>query len=273
MTLVLISLALFGACIGSFTNGVVWRLPRQESPIWPGSHCPSCGHAVRWHDNVPVLGWLRLRGRCRDCSAAISARYPIVETFSGCLWVSALMAAQRSSDNSMVLITLLMGLVLVSLLLPLVLIDLDHLWLPEPICRAGVICGVLATALLAWGGGSDNPKAVLLNHLIASATGLLVMESLSALAERILGQPALGLGDAKLAAVAGAWRGLGGLGISMALAVFSGAAVGTVGRWTGRLGPRQPFPFGPFIAFGIWMTWLMGASWWWQRWLALMGGA
>jgi leader peptidase (prepilin peptidase)/N-methyltransferase len=72
--------------------------------------------------------------------------------------------------------------------------------------------------------------------------------------------------------MAGAWLGLGGLGISMALAVFSGAAVGTLGRWTGRLGPRQPFPFGPFIAFGIWMTWLMGEPWWWQRWLALMGG-
>lgn len=266
----LLVLALFGACIGSFTNVVVWRLPRQESPIWPGSHCPSCGHPVRWHDNVPVLGWLLLRGRCRDCTAAISARYPIVEAFSGFLWLSALIPALRSSNT--LLITLLMGLVLVSLLLPLVLIDLDHLWLPEPICRAGVISGVLATALLAWGGGSERPESVLLNHLIASAAGLLVMEGLSALAEQLLSQPALGLGDAKLAAMAGAWLGLGGLGISMALAVFSGAAVGTLGRWTGRLGPRQPFPFGPFIAFGIWMTWLMGAPWWWQRWLALMGG-
>ena len=273
MTLVLVSLALFGACIGSFTNVVVWRLPRQESPVWPGSRCPSCGHPVRWHDNVPVLGWLLLRGRCRDCSAPISTRYPIVEALSGCLWISALIPVQRSGDPSLVLITLLTGLVLVSLLLPLVLIDLDHLWLPEPICRAGVIAGILATAGLAWGGGSDHPQALLLNHLIASAAGLLVMEGLSALAEKILGEPALGLGDAKLAAMAGAWLGLSGLGIAMALAVFSGAAVGMLGRLTGRLGPRQPFPFGPFIALGIWMTWLMGATWWWQRWLALMGGA
>jgi len=273
VTPLVIALFFFGACIGSFTNVVVWRLPRQESPIWPGSHCPSCGHPVRWHDNIPVLGWLGLRGRCRDCSAAISTRYPIVEAVSGCLWLSALIPALSNGGPGMVLITLITGLVLISLLLPLVLIDLDHLWLPEPICRAGVICGVLATMFLAWGANNGNPTTILLNHLIASATGLLVMEGLSDLAQRLLGQPALGLGDAKLAAVAGAWLGLDGLGISMALAVFSGAAVGTLGRCTGRLGPRQPFPFGPFIAFGIWMTWLMGAPWWWQHWLALVGGA
>ena len=186
MTPLVIALFFFGACIGSFTNVVVWRLPRQESPIWPGSHCPSCGHPVRWHDNIPVLGWLGLRGRCRDCSAAISTRYPIVEAVSGCLWLSALIPALSNGGPGMVLITLITGLVLISLLLPLVLIDLDHLWLPEPICRAGVICGVLATMFLAWGANNGNPTTILLNHLIASATGLLVMESLSDLARQSL---------------------------------------------------------------------------------------
>ena len=80
--LILVWMALFGACVGSFTNVVAWRLPRQESVVFPGSHCPKCGHAIRWHDNLPLLGWLLLRGRCRDCDAAISWRYPAVEALS-----------------------------------------------------------------------------------------------------------------------------------------------------------------------------------------------
>ena len=77
--LILVWTGLLGACVGSFTNVVAWRLPRQESVVFPGSHCPKCGHSIRWHDNLPVLGWLLLRGRCRDCDAAISRRYPAVE--------------------------------------------------------------------------------------------------------------------------------------------------------------------------------------------------
>ena len=98
-----------------------------------------------------------------------------------------------------------------------------------------------------------------------------MLEALSALAERLVGQPALGLGDAKLAAMAGAWLGLAGLGIAMGVAVISGALFGVMGRITGRLKPREPFPFGPFIAVGIWLVWLMGSEWWWSQWVTLIG--
>ena len=100
---------------------------------------------------------------------------------------------------------------------------------------------------------------------------LLVLEGLSALAEKLIGQPALGLGDAKLAALGGAWLGMSGIAVAMGISVFSGALVGGFGRLTGRLGPRQPFPFGPFIALGIWLVWLTGPLWWWELWLGLMG--
>ena len=86
--LILVWTGLLGACVGSFTNVVAWRLPRQESVVFPGSHCPKCGHAIRWYDNLPLLGWLLLRGRCRDCDAAISWRYPAVEALSAGLWIS-----------------------------------------------------------------------------------------------------------------------------------------------------------------------------------------
>jgi len=253
-------LTLFGACVGSFLNVVVWRLPRRESVIRPGSHCPSCGHAVRWHDNLPVVSWLLLGGRCRDCGWRITARYPITEALCGGLWLTAFKARGLGSETPG--LDLLAGLVLVSLLLALLLIDLDHLWLPEPLCRAGVILGLLACVA--------EPDQ-LLNHLLAASAALLVMEGLSATAERIIGQPALGLGDAKLSAMGGAWLGLAGIAAAMAIAVFSGAVVGLGGRISGRLQPRQAFPFGPFIALGIWLVWLTGPLWWWHAWTGLIG--
>ena len=94
---------------------------------------------------------------------------------------------------------------------------------------------------------------------------------MSHLGERILGQPALGLGDAKLAALGGAWLGLTGIGMALALAILGGAVIGMTARVLGHLGPREPFPFGPFIATGIWLVWLQGADWWWERWLQLIG--
>ena len=272
----LLIVLLAGACVGSFINVVVWRLPREESVVWPGSRCPHCGHSVQWHDNIPVIGWLALRGRCRNCDQPISARYPLVEALTAGLWLSAAWAIgfrsdALSTDAITTLVTLIGGVVLISLLMPLVLIDIDHLWLPEPICRAGVIAGLLATGLIAAFAEQQTGGSLLFNHLLASAAGLLVLEGLSALAERLVGQPALGLGDAKLAAMAGAWLGLAGLGVAMGIAVMSGALFGVLGRITGRLKPREPFPFGPFIAVGIWLVWLMGPQWWWTQWVALIG--
>ncbi len=273
-SLLCITLLLGGACLGSFTNVVAWRLPREESVLWPGSHCPKCGHPVRWHDNVPVLGWFLLQGRCRDCHQGIPSRYPLVEACSAILWLSAFWGRGllASPDQpGLALLNLLAGIVLISVLLPLVLIDIDHLWLPEPLCRLGVVLGIVLTGALYLVIPWPAASSVLLNHLLAASAGLLVLEGLSALSERMLGQPALGLGDAKLAALAGAWLGLGGVWIALAIAVFSGAFVGTIGRLSGRLGPRQPFPFGPFIALGIWLTWLVGSEWWLNQWMKWFG--
>ena len=260
---ILLWMALFGACVGSFTNVVVWRLPRQESVVFPGSHCPKCGHAIRWHDNLPVLGWLLLRGRCRDCDAGISWRYPAVEALSAGLWMSALLVWPGAGGGLPELWLPWAGLPLIALLLPLVLIDLDHLWLPESLCRWGLVLGVLVSSVAG--------VSVLAAHLIAAVLALLLLEGLSALAERLLGQPALGLGDAKLAALGGAWLGPGGIAAAMAIAITAGAVVGGMARLSGRLGPREPFPFGPFIALGIWLVWLTGPLWWWRSWLMLLG--
>ena len=131
---------------------------------------------------------------------------------------------------------------------------------------AGFSASVVAAGTLPSGGAE-----LAFRHLIAAGSALLVLEGVSGLAERLLGQPALGLGDAKLAAMGGAWLGPSGIGMAMLLAIFAGAVIGSIARLAGRLGPREPFPFGPFIAAGIWLVWLQGAEWWWQQWLRLIG--
>ena len=237
--------------------------PRQESLVFPGSHGPSWGHAIGWHTKLRVLGWLLLRGRCRDCDAEISWRYPAVEALSAGLWISALLVWPGAGGGLPDLLLPWTGFPLIALLLPLVLIDLDHLWLPEPLCRWGVVLGLLVST------AAGIP--VLASHLIAAVLALLLLEGLSALAERLLGQPALGLGDAKLAALGGAWLGPGGIAAAMAIAITAGAVVGGGARLGGRLVPREPFPFGPFIASGIWLVLLTGPLWWWRAWLMLLG--
>ena len=258
-----IAAAILGACIGSFLNVVAWRLPRQESVVLPPSHCPRCGTHLQWFENVPVLGWLGLRGHCRHCGAPISPRYPLVELLSAGLWVAVTMAASTAmGPDGPPLALIVAGWVLVSWLLPLVLIDLDHLWLPEPLCRFGLVLGLVFTAGLGWVQGPGVARELIGQHLLAAGLGLVCFEAVSALAQKLMGRPALGLGDAKLAALLGAWLGLTGLGVAVVLAVFAGAIIGVLGRLSGRLGRHQPLPFGPFLAAGGLAVWLGGAALW-----------
>jgi leader peptidase (prepilin peptidase)/N-methyltransferase len=252
-----------GTAVGSFLNVVTWRLPRQESIIWPASHCPRCGTNLAWWDNVPVLSWLVLRGRCRTCHAPISRRYPLVEMASGLLWLLILVAQPAAMGPAPdPLLLLLAGWLLVSWLIPLVLIDLDSLWLPEPLCRWGLVVGLAVTALIGFQQGPTIGRSLLFSHLLAAAMGLLGFELSSALAARVFGKPALGLGDAKLAALMGAWLGPLGLGLAVALAVLSGGLVGLTGWLTGRLQRGQALPFGPFLAAGTLAVWWAGSRFW-----------
>jgi leader peptidase (prepilin peptidase)/N-methyltransferase len=269
--------AVLGACIGSFLNVVAWRLPRQESVVRPRSHCPRCGTTLSWHDNIPVISWLLLRGRCRHCSSGISARYPAVELLCSGLFVAAAAAASTvaapssSLPGAPALLAGIGGWLLISLLLPMVLIDLDQLWLPEPLCRWGVVLGLVVSAIAGFSQADAIGRSLLLWHLLAASAGLLGFEATSAVAQKLLGKPALGLGDAKLAALLGAWLGLTGLGLSVLLAVFAGALFGLIGLLSGRLKRGQPFPFGPFLAAGGLAVWCLGNGFWLQRFSQWLG--
>jgi leader peptidase (prepilin peptidase) / N-methyltransferase len=222
--------ALLGALIGSFLNVVIHRVPLGESLVSPGSHCPSCGAAVRTRDNVPVLSWLLLRGRCRDCGAPISPRYPIVEALTAATF--AAVVAVRGFDDD-----LWLELPFVACLIALAGIDLDHKLLPNKIVYPMAAYGVVATAVVETGD--------LVEHLAAGAGAF------AFLLAAVLAYPAgMGMGDVKLGGALGVY-----LGLSVIPALLAAFLTGTVFGLAviareGAQARKKAVPFGIFLAIG-----------------------
>ena len=221
----------FGLLLGSFVNVVAYRLPRGESLAFPGSHCPSCDTPIKPYDNVPVLSWLWLRGRCRACHGSISARYPVVEAATAALLVAVVLAKGADSDAWL-------GLAFVLLLVPVTLIDLDHRIIPNKLMLLGTVAS-LAILLLTDPGS-------LTEHLIAAAAagGFLLVAALA--------YPAgMGMGDVKLAGVMGLFLGRA-VGPAMFVALIAGSVVGAaiIARKGAQEGRKTAIPFGPYLAFG-----------------------
>jgi leader peptidase (prepilin peptidase)/N-methyltransferase len=221
----------FGLIIGSFLNVVAYRLPRGESVVFPASHCTSCDTPIKPYDNVPVLSWLVLRGRCRSCHSSISARYPIVEAVTAALLVAVVLAKGADSDAWL-------GLAFVILLVPVTLIDLDHRIIPNTLMLVGTVVSVGILLL-------TDPGA-LTEHLIAAAGagGFLLIAALA--------YPAgMGMGDVKLAAVMGLFLGRS-VGPAMLVALVAGSVVGAliIARKGAAEGRKTAIPFGPYLAFG-----------------------
>ncbi len=202
----------FGLVFGSFLNVVIYRLPRGENIAFPGSHCPSCGTPIRALDNVPVLGWLVLRGRARCCKAPISARYPLVELMGGLLGgalvqvsVLTLPAATPLWQGALLLAAeLALGLGLIAA----AFIDLSHMYLPDSITLGGTALGLLTVPL--------RPGASWSESLLGAAVGFaLVWLPFDVLHRAVRGSPGMGLGDAKLVMLAGAWFGWQGAAFTL----------------------------------------------------------
>ena len=228
----LLPAAAFGLIIGSFLNVVAYRLPARMSLSLPASHCPGCETPIKPYDNIPLLSWLLLRGKCRSCAQPIAARYPLVEALTAVLF-AAVVAVHYSSTPQLVL-----GLVLVAFLVPIALIDLDSQLIPNRLTAPAAIVAVVLGTALDPGGEIERLLAGLIGGFVVALPSLV--------------HPAgMGLGDAKLVAVIGLF-----IGAALAPAFFVAMIVGTVigiaimvrkGMAEGR---KTRVPFGPFLALG-----------------------
>lgn len=264
---------MFGCLIGSFLNVVIHRVPRDESIVVPGSHCPECGRMLSWYENIPLFSWLAQAARCRGCGRPISWRYPANEAFIGLLWV-ALVARDGLS------LRFAGEAALVCALVAIFWIDLDTMLILDVITLPFIALGLAYGWLVA---GAPVPC------LLASAGGYGLFRLIEWASERLLGRPGMGRGDAKLAALMGAWLGPVGLTVGVFLSFLIGSAVGLLllgvsGRrleqlalpWgqarTYRSRYSQPFPFGPAMVAGALVAMFWGQPLW--RWYTgLLGGA
>lgn len=226
------ALFLAGLAVGSFLNVLIHRLPVGESVLLPGSRCPACAAPIRVRDNLPVISWLWLGGRCRDCRSRIPVRYPLVEVLTGVLFVWA----PEAGDPALVL----SRIVLLSLLLALALTDWERMVLPDALTLPGAALGLVLS----------GPRSDL--DLVTSAAGALIgatlLFSLRALWLRFRGVEAVGLGDVKLLALIGAFLGPSAALGAVALAAALGVLVAGPLLLLGRIRRDTPLPFGTLLA-------------------------
>jgi len=223
--------AFIGALFGSFLNVVAYRLPRGESLSHPGSRCPGCGAPIAPYDNIPVVSWLLLRGRCRRCGEPISIRYPLVEATTAVLYALVVVA----KDDAL---GIALGLLLVTALVPITLIDLELRLIPNRITLPAAVAAVLAAVILDV---SFVPEQLIAG---AAAGGFFLLAALAY-------PRGMGMGDVKLAGMLGLY-----LGRAVAPAIFAGLIAGVVvgavivARKGAREGRKTAVPFGPFLALG-----------------------
>jgi leader peptidase (prepilin peptidase)/N-methyltransferase len=259
----------FGAIIGSFLNVVIHRLPREESVVLPSSRCPSCGAAIAFYDNVPVLSYAMLGGRCRSCKAHISARYPAVEALTAGLWVTT---AWRDG----VTWALPFDLIFVTAITALIFIDAEHMILPNAITYPGILFALVARVAipLLMGKPHFDDLEMLLNgplsgmplwaaSLVGALLGALIgggsLWLMGWTWEKLRGIEAMGLGDVKMMFMVGAYLGWRLTILNIFLGVLSGSVIGIVLMLRqGKRNMQMLLPFGVFLGIGAILALLVG---------------
>lgn len=259
---VALALFLFGLVFGSFANVVIWRLPRAESLSFPPSHCPGCDTPIEWYDNIPVVSWLVLDGKCRSCHQPISARYPLVELGSALLWLLAWILWGAS-------IRTVFGVVFFYVLLLLTFIDLDHRRLPNTLVLPLMVVGVVGVAVSAVTGAPALPLldgGGILSHPLTSAlVGALVSAgftlSLALVWGAVRKQAVFGMGDVKLLFAVGLFLGVYAL-LVVFVASLIGSLVGVIAGLRSKEGLKATIPFGPSIAIAAVLVSCIGPTMW-----------
>ncbi|MGH9610194.1 MAG: prepilin peptidase [Bryobacteraceae bacterium] len=237
-----------GLLIGSFLNVCIYRIPRGMSVVFPCSFCPECARAIAWYDNVPLLGYLYLRGRCRGCRQPIGWQYPIVELVTGIAF--ALTAAKYGWSLSA-----LKWVVFEAILIVLFWTDLEERMLPDELTLGGLAAGVLFAIFVYLPRGLAElfvPAAgAVWQSLLNAAAGAVIiavpMWLTAAIYARLRGRPGLGLGDVKLLALLGVFLGLGAGLLALVIGAIAGSVIGLIYIWVTHKRASYELPFGTFL--------------------------
>ncbi len=235
LTIMNVFVFLFGAVVGSFLNVCIYRIPRAESIVFPASHCPECDYKIRAFDNIPVISYLLLRGKCRSCGARISWQYPAVEMLSALLTLG-LFCKFHLSLTFFILYVFCMALVVITF------IDLEHQIIPDSISLPGIIVGFASSFFLPWLSWQNS----LIGIVAGGGSLLLVAYGYQLLTKK----EGMGGGDIKLLAMMGAFLGWRSIPFIIFTSSLFGSVVGVSLMLARKKDSQLPIPFGPFLAFG-----------------------
>lgn len=239
---------IFGLCVGSFLNVVIYRVPEGMSLATPSSHCTSCGYNLRWYDNIPILSYLILGGKCRKCKTHISIRYTLVEIANMILWVVAAILFWKESTESIVYAC--MAMLAISVLICIFFIDLEHMLIFNRFTISIVVLGIVAMFF-------DDYTSIW-DHVIGGASGGLLFVGLYFGAILVLKKEGFGWGDVKLVAAAGLLLGWQKLILAMLIASVLGSIVLLIVKLVNKDENGKEYPFAPFIVVGIMTALLFG---------------
>ncbi len=234
-SIILIVPFIFGAVFGSFLNVCIYRIPLKMSVVSPASRCPTCGRAIHFYNNVPIVSYVVLRGRCASCGTPISFVYPFVEALTGLFALSLFAKFGLSAE-------LVVYFAFISALIVITFIDLKHQIIPDVISVPGIIIGFALSFFV--------PSMKALDSLIGIILGAGALFAVAEAYYRFAGKEGMGGGDIKLLGMIGAFLGWKGVIVTLLIGSFSGAVIGSVFLFLARKGGKQPIPFGPFLAMG-----------------------
>ena len=247
-----------GACIGSFLNVVIYRIPAGLSILHPPSRCPHCLRQLASRDNIPIIGWFLIKGKCRYCHTPVSWRYPAIEALTAFLfWCVA-----SSFGTSIPILILCFYAAFLSWLLALAMIDIDTMTLPNSLTQSGLVLGLIYQISLASMNSGDRLAfpTLLLFGIGGAVLGIWLLDIMRIAGRVFLQKEAMGGGDPKLAAMIGMWLGWQNVLLTILIASAIGTLVGVIAIFTKDLGKQQPIPFGPFLALGGAISLFFGKS-------------
>ena len=247
---------IIGISIGSFINVILWRLPRKESIISPRSYCPKCQNQITWKDNIPIISWIILDGKCRFCSQKISLRYPIIELITGIAFVISTFSNSLFFPNFPYIIHIISNWVLISICIPLIVFDIKYLWLPKLIIYNGILIGLI----LVFTYSIAYEESLFLNNLISAFLGFFILYLINFVGKKLFSKNVIGVGDMKLMLMFGTWLGIKGILISLYISFLTSGLFCLILFSLKKIKKGTFIPFAPFLIFSCLFVWFIGTD-------------
>ena len=252
---------IFGLSLGSFINVITYRLPRRLSILHPRSFCPQCNKAIRLIDNIPLISWIALSGRCSQCENKIPFRYFLIELSFAILFVISTYTYPTLNNFYSLLLYVYTSIFLV-ILVSISIIDIDYLVIPSALSLSGILFGLIFSFSNSFFYESDGSISIIIIHFFSTILGFLIFEITRFLGKVLFNKQALGKGDSFLGAFLGSWLGFQGLLLSSLLSFYYAGIFVFIGFSVKKIKFGNLIPFGPFMALAAISVWLMGNDFW-----------